>query len=364
MGSKLRAQVNASKREAAAAGLIDPYSIDRNMTQHQLDIRIEKQRSPIADDVSALFAIVRPILLGILNSLNTEVLEKAGGRNKIDLQLLGRLRRQGDGDCGICYEYAVHDAVKTGDPKVLERVADALKQCRVPGDAHESILFGVEKNGAQQIIATAQEILTDDSRLLTGRQAQPPKLRNYLSRLAGAFRRPTTRTSLPTSINGLWKADLFLGCTDSDRWIGTTVKINPRNLEGANGLRVGIVPASEGRSDRIRKDDSKNLIVCPLPYDGSFMEAFYYSWNIVQQFFAADARLPREVALPNGSQRQIARWLEERRGFPVMDVIGAMKPISQPELLETDEQEVSLFLKSSEESKTGSIISPVATMTE
>jgi hypothetical protein len=118
-----------------------------------LDLRIESQRNPIADDVSALTAIVRPILQGLLNSLQQAVVQKAGGRDKIDLQLLGRLRRQGDGDCGICYEYAVHDAVKSKDGKVLDRLSSALKQCRVPGNSYESILFGVEKNGAQQIIA-------------------------------------------------------------------------------------------------------------------------------------------------------------------------------------------------------------------
>jgi hypothetical protein len=198
---------------------------------------------------------------------------------------------------------------------------------------------------------------------LTGKQSQPPKLRNYLSQLAGAFRRPTTRASLPTSINGLWKADLFLGCTDSDRWIGTSVKINPKALEGANGLRVGIVPSAEGRSDRIRIDEQKNLVVCPLPYDGSFMEAFYHAWNIVQQFLANDAVLPKEVALPNTAHRQIARWLEERRNFPVIDVLEAMKPISQPELLETNETEVSLVEKSEEQSHTRSIISPIARTT-
>lgn len=333
------------------------------MKSNQLDLRIESQRSPIADDVSALSAIVRPILLGLLNSLQSDVVKKAGGKTKIDLQMLGRLRRQGDGDCGICYEYAVHEAVKNKDGKVLDRISEALRLCKVPGNAHESILFGVEKNGAQQIIATAASVLTDDSRLLTGRQSQPPKLKSYLSTLAAAFRRPTTRASLPTSINGLWKADLFLGCTDSDRWIGTTVKINPKALEGANGLRVGIVPSSEGRSDSLRRDDGKNLIICPLPYDGSFMEAFYFAWNIVQQFLAADAKVPKEVALPNSSHRQIARWLEERRLFPVVDVVEALKPISQPELLETDKTEVSLIVRSEAKSKTGSIISPVARIT-
>jgi len=330
----------------------------------QLELRIESQKSPIADDVSALYAIIRPILVGLLNSLQKDVVEKAGGRSKIDLQMLGRLRRQGDGDCGICYEYAVHEAVKQRNPLVMERIIDAMKQCKVPGGEYESLLFGVEKNGAQQIIATAREVLTDDSRLLTGKQSQPPKLRNYLNVLAAAFRRPNTRASLPTSINGLWKADLFLGCTDSDRWVGTSVKINPSKLEGANGLRVGIVPGSEGKSDRIRRDDGRNLIVCPLPYDGSFMEAFYYAWNIVQQFIAADARLPKEVALPNGSHRQIARWLEERRSFPLLDVIEAMKPVSQPDLLQTNETEIDFYTKSDQLSKTGSLISPIAKTTQ
>src|SRR2546426_7363114 len=35
---------------------------------------------------------------------------------------------------------------------------------------------------------------------------------------------------------------------------------------------IGIVPAHEGESDAVTRDDSKNLVVCPLPYDRSFMQ--------------------------------------------------------------------------------------------
>lgn len=251
--------------------------------------------------------------------------------------MLPRLYRPGDGDCGICFEYAVHDAVMRRDADVLQRIEDSLKQCRVPGSAYQSILFGAEKKGASQLIATAKELLTDDSRLLTGKQSQPPKLKGYLNALAAAFRRPTTRLSLPTSINGLWKADLFLGTADGDRYVGTTVKINPSQLEAANGLRVGIVPASQGTSDRIRKDERKNLIVCPLPYDQSFMEIFFSAWGIVQQVLHADAQLPKDVALPIPSHRQVAREIVNRREFPVLDVIEALRPIAQPELLDTEQ---------------------------
>jgi len=76
------------------------------------------------------------------------------------------------------------------------------------------------------------------------------------------------------------------------------VKINNLELEPARRLRIGIVPTRQGDSDRVRRDEGKNLVLCPLPYDASFMEAFYRGWGIVQQFIAADAQLPREVALP------------------------------------------------------------------
>src|ERR1700691_133829 len=105
----------------------------------------------------------------------------------------------------------------------------------------KSILFGMEKTGAIQLIDTAHNILTDKSRVLAGIQGQPAKLRHRLNLLASAFRRPTTRLALPWSIRGLWKADLFVGSTNTQQWVGTSVKINPAQLEGAAGLRIGIV---------------------------------------------------------------------------------------------------------------------------
>jgi hypothetical protein len=302
----------------------------------EIEIRTEIQNNPVAGEVSALIAVVRPILVGLLYALKEDIIRSVGTYDSLPLKLLPRLYRPGDGDCGICYEYAIHDAVRNGDAPVMNRIWDALKFCKVPGSALESLLFGVEKKGASQLIATAEEALTDESRLLTGRRSQPPKLKSYLNMIAAAFRRSSTRPSLPTSINGLWKADLFLGTTDADRWVGTTVKINPQHLEGANGLRIGIVPASQGRSDRIHKDEGKNLIVCPLPYDGAFMEVFYSGWGIVQQFLHADGQMPKEVNLPLPSHRQVARELVQRRDFGVLEVIDALDPLAQPQLLKTN----------------------------
>lgn len=325
-----------------------------------MEIRNEKQINPVADEVSAITAIVRPILQGVLYALKAETVADAGGRDTLLLRTLARLRRAGDGDCGICFEYAVHDALNRKEDRVVERMSDALALCRIPASEVSSILFGAEKSGSQLLIDTASSSLTGESSLLYGGRGRPVKLQRHLQGISTAFRKPTARVALPQSISGLWKADLFVGAPDSDKWVGTTVKINRSALEGARGLRVGIVPARENSSDAITVDESRNLVVCPLPYDGSFMEMFYLAWETVQQFLAADAKLPSEVNLPRPAQRTVARYLADRREFAVIDVIEALTALSQPELLLTHEDEASLvsFGKRTEAVETTSILAP------
>ncbi len=308
----------------------------------QLKLRLEFQENPVMDEVSAIIAVTRPILSGILYGLKGEVVKEAGGVNGVKLFMLPRLRRAGDGDIGVCFEYAVHDALTRRNPLIAERVSDALSKCKLPGQDIASILFGAEKSGAISLIDTANEILTDESLLLYGKQGRPAKLRRYIGSVAAAFRRPDARELLPVSFSGLWKADLFTGRRDTDKWIGTTLKINRTLLEGAPGLRLGIVPAAQGESDAIELDGARNLVICPLPYDQSFMQVFYEGWEVVMQFLAADARLPGEASLPRPPSRQVARYLESRRDFPVLDVIEALGPLAQPSLLRTQEEVASI----------------------
>ncbi len=309
----------------------------------QLQLRLEFQEAPVVDEVSAITAVTRPILAGILYALKGQVAEEAGGYENAKLFMLPRLRRPGDGDIGICFEYAVHDALNKQNPMVVERVMDALTLCNLPGDDIASILFGAEKNGALNLIDTAKETLTQESLLLYGTKGRPVKLKRHVDSVAAAFRKPAARETLPQSISGLWKADLFTGRRDTDRWIGTTLKINRPHLEGARGLRLGIVPAQQGESDAVEKDDAKNLVICPLPYDRSFMQVFYQAWEVVVQFLAADAHLPKEASLPRPPSRQVATYLDDRREFPVTDVINALGPLSQPHLLRTEESSASLI---------------------
>ena len=89
----------------------------------------------------------------------------------------------------------------------------------------------------------------------------------------------------------------------------------------------------DGDCGKVRLDESKNLVICPLLHDGDFMQLFYEGWQIVQAFIASDAGLPKEVMLPRPSHREVARMLRDRREFPVVDVVEALRPFAQPELL-------------------------------
>ncbi|HET6168866.1 MAG TPA: hypothetical protein VFE01_01745, partial [Terracidiphilus sp.] len=66
-----------------------------------IDVRKEIQKSPVADEVSALVALVRPILSGLLFSLKEDIANEVGGYQAVKLKLLPRLRLKGDGDVGV-----------------------------------------------------------------------------------------------------------------------------------------------------------------------------------------------------------------------------------------------------------------------
>jgi hypothetical protein len=169
-----------------------------------------------------------------------------------------------------------------------------------------------------------------------GNKGRPPKLRRYIPRIVNAYRRNEERNRLPRSITGIWKADLFLGNHNSDAWVGTTIKINPSQLQGAQGLRIGIYPR-RSKDDRPRKDEDLNLIRLPLPYDGEFMEVFYKSFFLVRAFLRSDAKIPKPVDLPDAEDRLLSEELAKRSEYPILDVLSTVNSMSQPDLIENAE---------------------------
>lgn len=291
------------------------------------------QAARISDPAQAKFAMIVPVIEGTLLALSRDRIARLGGLERVTLADLAREYRQGDGDAGICFEYAVHQAIARQDALIHPSASEVLASyCKITGGA-ESILFGPEKNGVIPIVESVNNALTDDSTVYVGNRGNPPKLKRYIPQIIAAFHRNEERNNLPRSINGLWKADLFVGNHEVDRWVGTTVKINPRRLESASGLRIGIYPKTDAR-DTPRFDRLLNLIRLPLEYDGAFMELFYRSFFLTRQFLNADARVPAPAFLPDAEDRLVAGELESRRDFPVLQVLDVLRVVSQGDLLE------------------------------
>lgn len=89
-----------------------------------IQVREEVQLNAVGDEVSAIVAVIRPILYGLLHALKQDVVAEVGTHADVKVFMLPRLYCPGDGDCGICFEYAVHDAVKRGDPVIVEKLND------------------------------------------------------------------------------------------------------------------------------------------------------------------------------------------------------------------------------------------------
>jgi hypothetical protein len=116
----------------------------RMMREDEKGTRSQARRSPcggkrtslptssVTDPTLARYAMVRPVLTALLHSLKRARIERLGGADKVTLEDLAREYRQGSGDSGICFEYAVHDALLTKHPHVHSRVSEALEKfCRI-----------------------------------------------------------------------------------------------------------------------------------------------------------------------------------------------------------------------------------------
>lgn len=241
-----------------------------------------------------------------------------------------RVYNEHPGDYGICFEYALHHSIRRRQPSIYSKVSYVLDQFCGIGNQAESILFGAEKGGKQSIIESAKSILTENSKLLPGTQAPPTFLKRHIENIALAMRQNTIAQSLPASIRGVWKADLFLGNPQTDCWVATTLKTNRAQIEEAPGLRIAIYPeARPNEEPRI----IGSLIHCPLPYNIEFMQVFGATFQIMKHLVAARGKQPSPVALVYYDDQEVAKWLSQRASYTVLQILEALEPIKQVDLL-------------------------------
>lgn len=297
---------------------------------------LEVQTGYVTEPIRARFAMIIPILRGMLFSTKKSIVDQAGGYENITFEMFCRIYIEHPGDYGICFEYALHNSIRARSPSIYEKVSYVLDAFCGIGTHAESILFGAEKSGNQSILESAKSVLTENSKLLPGTKARPTFLKRHIDNIARAIRSNTVAQNLPASIRGVWKADLFLGNPQTDYWVATTLKTNRAQIEEAPGLRIAIYP-EERRNEEPRMQGS--LIHCPLPYNSEFMQLFGATFQIVKQLIAAHGKQPSHVALVYFDDQEVAKWLSSRSHFPVLAILDALENIKQVDLLSENGQE-------------------------
>ena len=157
-----------------------------------MKLLVESQANPVSSEVLARISIVRPILTALLTGIKQDVMNELGGIQQIKLFMLPRAYREGSGDVGFCFEWAIHDAIRRGEPAVMERLEDASRKCRLPGNEFQSILFGVEKSGKTRIIDTANDIFSishfvPKRAILNGIEGFTGSIGGSVTHICGAF---------------------------------------------------------------------------------------------------------------------------------------------------------------------------------
>jgi hypothetical protein len=109
-------------------------------------------------------------------------------------------------------------------------------------------------------------------------------------------------------------------------------------------------------------DEKRRLVVCSLHHDQDFMQIFFEGFRVVQAFLGSDAKIPRESLMPGPVEREVCKILEQRREFPVVEVMEALVTFGQPELLDSDDEQVDL-LELKGDADTGTMIAPVSRRT-
>lgn len=292
---------------------------------------LEIQKSLIGDQVRARYAMIIPILRGMLYSISQRTInEIRDGYNGITLEMFCKVYNEGDGDYGICFEYAVHEAIQYRNnliyPKIQYVIGDL---CGLNNDV-ESILFGAEKTKSN-VLETAHNSLTEDSILKPGTRARPTYLKQYLDTIYKAHHNRSFIEQLPKSIKGVWKADLFLGSKYANEWVATTIKTNPGQIEEAPGLRIALYSDKNPKSEPYKH--SNNLIYCPLSYDSDFMELFGASFAIAKHIINSKGKMPSRAALYYADDAAVAKWLTDRSRFPLLEILDALEALKQPDLL-------------------------------
>ena len=300
------------------------------------DVTFLSQKAPVDEYGRALYAVCRSIIRAQLDQLSPAQLEDLNtDKTGVTLRQLGRVIRldRDKGMRGDGFEWAVHEAIRGGEPKVVEPVGDALGRASTKlrkAGSPESVMFGYERAQYLGFLDAVIENAGKEAVLLPDGSGRPFAFDRWVTVAAQGS---AAESELATRIRKVWKTDLFLTVEGSSRYAAATIKSNWHQLEDGPGLRVGIVPEASDLPGNRRLYGSLHLAILPDP-DG-FMGLFNDAYEAVGRAHCTlgQQQPPAYWSKPSAKAQRIQAQLEKYPTAKIVDIEDALNDAAQQHLI-------------------------------
>lgn len=312
------------------------------------NITFIEQKAPIDELGRALYAVSRSVLRALIDSISDEDLRDLN-TPLADLkmrQLAKVVRLERDkGMRGDGFEWAVHEAVLGREPSVIIPIAEALKRSSkyVKDAAPNSLLFGQERAKYLGFMDAVVDEAGTNSYLLPQGSGKPFRFGPWVSVAAQGH---TAEHLLNERIKKIWKTDIFLSAEGDPRYFAATVKSNFAQLEGGQGLRIGIVPESTHVRNRsgVRYSQEHGLWLVTLADPNGFMGLFNDAYHAVARAICTLGRQPQPpyFVKPSAKAQIIQEQIEKYPTALAIEIEDALNEAAQQNLVTQSHKLVSV----------------------
>lgn len=312
------------------------------------NITFIEQNAPIDEYGRALYAVSRSVLRALIDSISDEDLTDlntplADIRMR-QLAKIARLERD-KGMRGDGFEWAVHEAVLGKEPSVLTPLGEALRRAsKYVKDAEpNSLLFGQERAKYLGFMDAVVDDAGTNSYLLPQGSGKPFRFGPWVS---VAARGHTAEHLLNERIKKIWKTDLFLSAEGDPRYFAATVKSNFAQLEGGQGLRIGIVPESTHYNNKsgVRYSHEHGLWLVTLADPNGFMGLFNDAYHAVARAICTLGKQaqPPYFIKPSAKAQLIQEQIEKYPDVLALEIEDALNDAAQQNLVAQSHKLVSV----------------------
>lgn len=312
------------------------------------NITFIQQNAPVDEYGRALYAICRSIVRALIDSLSEEDLRDLNTPlADVNMRQLAKIARleldkgmRGDG-----FEWAVHEAILGKEPTVIEPISMALRRASkyVADELPTSLMFGQERAKYLGFLDAVVDDAGVDSYLLPQGKGKPF---NFGPWVAVAAKGHTAENLLNERIKKIWKTDLFLSTVDGKKHLAATVKSNYSQLEGGQGLRIGIVPESNhtGNKAGVSYDTKHGLWIVSLADPTGFMGLFNDAYHAVARSMCTLGKQPPPpyFVKPSAKAQKIQVQLEKYPDAKAVEIEHALDEAAQQNLVSSNHQLISV----------------------